>query len=166
ATIAENLADFTGRVEPGTAYTAGIIHDIGKVVIDQYVASAYPYFYRNLQEEKTFLQIERQLFGIDHTEVGSYLAEKWSFPDSLVNIISHHHYPEKSTQNQELTHIVYLADLLMSRFNTGLEMERMNTDALVSRLEKVGLSPSKFPEIVDSIPHEALGPSPELAINA
>ena len=166
AAIAEKLASSTKKALPGVAYTAGIVHDIGKVVIDQYVASAYPYFYRDFQDHKTFLEIERELLEIDHTEVGSTLAEKWSFPDSLINTTLHHHYPERCTENQELVHIIYLADLLMSRFNTGLEMERMNTDTLVLRLDKIGLSPSDFPEIIDSIPREAFGPAPELAMNA
>lgn len=165
ALIAEKLADATKAVKPGLAYTAGLLHDIGKVVLDQYITSAYPLFYRKLFEEETnFLEIEKTVLEIDHTETGFNLARKWSLPESLADSIRHHHYPENAVKNLELTHIVYLADLLMSRFHAGLELERLNTESLSSRLAAIGLSIEKFPDIVDLIPVEVFESSPELAL--
>ena len=165
AIISEKLADLTGRVKPGLAYTAGLLHDIGKVVLDQYVTAAYPLFYRKLNDEgKNFSDSEKAILGIDHTEIGSELARKWSFPESLIDVIRHHHRPEDATNNLELTHTVYLADLLMSRFNTGLELERLGTETLSARLEAIGLSAKRFPDIVDLIPVGVFESSPELAL--
>ncbi|MBE9544263.1 MAG: HDOD domain-containing protein [Proteobacteria bacterium] len=165
AIIAEKLADHTGSVEPGLAYTAGLLHDIGKVVLDQSIASAYPLFYRKLFEEKhNFSEVEKEILGIDHTQVGSKLARKWSFPESLCDIIRNHHEPENAARHLELAHVVYLADLLMSRFHSGLELERLNTQALASRMETIGLSIDKFPDIVDLIPVGVFESSPEMTI--
>ena len=165
AIISEKLADLTGRVKPGLAYTAGLLHDIGKVVLDQYVTAAYPLFYRKLNDEgRSFSDSEKAILGIDHTEIGSKLARKWSFPESLIDVIRHHHRPEDATTNLELTHTVYLADLLMSRFNTGLELERLGTETLSARLEAIGLSAKRFPDIVDLIPVGVFESSPELAL--
>jgi putative nucleotidyltransferase with HDIG domain len=165
AIISEKLADLTGRVKPGLAYTAGLLHDIGKVVLDQYVGSAYPLFYRQLNDEgSSFSDTEKTILGIDHMEIGSDLARKWSFPDSLIDVIRYHHRPEDATQNLELTHTVYLADLLMSRFNTGLELERLGTETLPARLEAIGLSMERFPDVVDLIPVAVFESSPELAL--
>ena len=153
AITAEKLAVMTGRAKPGTAYTAGLLHDIGKVVLDQYVAAAYPLFYREMADETTDLcQAEKNIFGLDHAQIGSRLARKWSFPESLVDAIGHHHAPESAPGNVELVHIVYLADLLMSRFHSGLELERLETAAFYSILETVGLSIDQFPDMVDLIP--------------
>lgn len=152
AMISENLANFTGKVSHDVAYTAGLFHDIGKVVLDQYMASAYPMFYRQIQADGTNLvDAESKIFGITHAEAGRRLAERWVLPDSLIDTIKHHHRPEEATINSELTHIVYLADLLMSRFVVGLELDCLNSDALVSRLQKIGLNTEQFPAIIDKI---------------
>ncbi|MBW2408627.1 MAG: HDOD domain-containing protein, partial [Deltaproteobacteria bacterium] len=165
AVIAEKIAEWSQKASPMAAYTAGLLHDIGKVVLDQYIHSALPMFYRELQQEKkNFIEVEKDLLGMDHTEAGAHLARKWSFPDSLTESISHHHNPEDSNHNRELVHMVYLADLLMSRFHTGLEIERLNTHALTSRLETLGLSKQAFTEIVDIIPLKVLAASPEIAL--
>jgi putative nucleotidyltransferase with HDIG domain len=165
ALIAEKLAVLTGKVESSLAYTAGLLHDIGKVVLDQYIISGFPLFYRQLNEEgKNFSEVEKQVLGTDHTEVGASLALNWSFPESLVETIRHHHSPEDAQQHGELVHIVYLADLLMSRFHSGLELERLNTDTLATRLETIGLSISTFPALVDHIPLKVLASSPEFAL--
>lgn len=157
AMISEKLAEFTGSVSSDIAYTAGLLHDIGKVVLDQYIASAFPLFYRRtLMDGVDMLAVEREEFGITHTEIGSRLAEHWSLAESLKDTIMHHHYPERATVDHELTHVVYLADLLMSRFLVKHELERMNTDELVLRLGKIGLAPEQFSVIIDSIPRQIL----------
>jgi len=156
AKIAEKISRLTDTVSPSLAYTGGLLHDIGKVVLDQYVAAGFPFFYREMFKGADFLKSERAHLGSDHAVIGSQLAERWSFPESLREVIAHHHNPEKAISAPELTHIVYFADLLMSRFLTGLELERLNTDQLAGRLAKLGLAVSQFHEIVDLIPREVL----------
>jgi putative nucleotidyltransferase with HDIG domain len=161
ALTAEKIAHFTSKAPLPTAYTAGLLHDIGKVVLDQFIANAFPLFYRKLNCEEAYSSaIEREIFGTDHTAVGRTLAEMWAFPESLTAVIAHHHQPEKTLQHTELAHIIFLADLLMARFNTGLELEGMSSGSIETRLKRVGLKPENLAEIVDLIPqslfdHEA-----------
>ncbi len=165
AIIAEKLADLTGRISTALAYTAGLLHDIGKVVLDQYIHADFPLFYRQLNDEgKNLIEAEKNVLGIDHTEVGGLLSESWSLPQSLVEAIRYHHSPENAVQNTELVHIIYLADLLMSGFHPCLELERLDTRYLASRLETIGFSIDRFPDIVDSIPVKSLELSPELVL--
>ena len=152
AMISEKLSELTGKASSGTAYTAGLLHDIGKVVLDQYLAPAYPLFYRRTQIDGVdLIDVESDEFGITHTAAGGKLAEHWSLPENLTDTIQHHHHPEQATVDPELTHLVYLADLLMSRFLVGQELERLNTNELASRLQKVGLRVEQFPMMVDCI---------------
>jgi putative nucleotidyltransferase with HDIG domain len=165
--ISEKLAKLTAAAKPGLAYTAGLLHDIGKVVLDQFVAGASPLFYRRLIEDPAtdFTQAEQSLFGTTHSEVGYRLAKKWTFPDSLAGAIRHHHQPERGDRHLELTHIVFVANLIMSRFHAGLELEKQDAGALAPRLEAIGLSVNQLPQIVDMIPLSVFEAAPVAAIS-
>jgi putative nucleotidyltransferase with HDIG domain len=152
AIVAEELSRFTGKSSPPIAYTAGLLHDIGKIVLDQFITCAYPLFYRQTQIDGIELcEVENAKLGISHPQAGKLLAENWSLPDRLTDVIQHHHYPEKASVDLELTHLVYLADLLMSRFQVGQVLECLNMEKLPQRLKKVGLEPSQFPAIIELI---------------
>jgi putative nucleotidyltransferase with HDIG domain len=155
AMICEKLAVLTGISPPDAAYTAGLLHDIGKVALDQYMGKAYPYFYRRTHiDGEDLIKVESEAFGIGHDEAGAMLAERWSLPASIAEIIRYHHTPEAAVNNAELAHIVYLADLIISRFVVGQELDRLDTELLCSRLEKIGFNKGQFANLVDHIPSE------------
>ena len=153
AQVAEALAVKTQKVDRRIAYTAGLLHDIGKVVLDQYVAPAYPLFYRQAMEKnENVIVTEKRLLGMDHTEVGYLLARQWLFPESLVHVIRYHHQPDKQGEHKTLAVIVYIADLLLSRFHIGFELERLDTRALADLLGYIDLTVDHFGDLVDLIP--------------
>lgn len=155
ALIARNLASFTNRAEPDVSYTAGLLHDIGKIVLDQHVASFAPDFYRSINESGVELLIlEKEKFGFSHTEIGGLLGEQWSLADDLIEVIRNHHKPQTAGSYGDLTTIVYLADLLMSRFGIGYDLERLNTDELAENLGRLGLKTEQFPALVNLIPKD------------
>jgi putative nucleotidyltransferase with HDIG domain len=158
AIIAERLAAVSGRADPALAYTAGLLHDIGKVVLDQYIAADFPGFYRLLGEEhQDLIDAERLAMGTDHTSIGARLAETWQFPAALTDVIRCHHAPEDAPPpHRDLTRIVYLADLLMSRFQAGLELERLATAGLAGHLQALGFSSGGLEALVDLIPDTVL----------
>ena len=164
AQLAEALAVKTGKADHRIAYTAGLLHDIGKVVLDQYVASAYPFFYRqSMVGKENMIAAEKRLLGLDHTEVGHLLAAKWKFPGSLDNVILHHHRPDLAGEHKTLAVIVYVADLLLSRFNVGYELERLDTSALADLLGSIDLAVDRFQTLVDLIPDAVFQVLPETA---
>ena len=160
ALVAERLAVVTGNAVPAVAYTAGLLHDIGKVVLDQYIVGAYPLFYRQFQHRQgELIDVEQHILGMDHTRIGGTLAQTWALPDTLGEAIRFHHRPEQSRRHAVLTTIIYLADLLMSRFHAGLELERMDTGKLMEHLDRLGLSTAQFGELVDQMPKTVFEPA-------
>jgi putative nucleotidyltransferase with HDIG domain len=152
AIVAEQLAMITRKVERDSAYTAGLLHDIGKVLLDQYVAVARPLFYRQVVVEGTeLLEVERALLGITHEAAGARLAELWSLPDALREVIAHHSRPADAEGDKTLTYLVYLADLLVSRFDAGHDLDRLGTDAVAEALRHLGLHQGSVPELVGRI---------------
>ncbi len=154
AYAAREIAQHTGWVDPGTAYTCGLVHDIGKVVLDSFVSKSQQFFYKEAANDRSdFIEVERQTFGVDHAEVGKQLAFKWNLPEPLTASIAWHHEPEKaSIGNVKLAHIIYLADLLATAYMAGMEIEKANAEHLEDRLEVIGLRSSQLPLIIDNIP--------------
>ena len=153
------LAELTGKASPEIAYTAGLLHDIGIIVLDQFISSVHPFFYRRTQIDGVELcEVESEKLGITHPQAGKQLAENWSLPDNLADVIRHHHYPEKARVDPELTHLVYLADLLMNRFHVGQVLEFLNMEKLPQRLQKVGLKPSQFSDVIELISQKIFDP--------
>ncbi|MCF8067330.1 MAG: HDOD domain-containing protein [Desulfobacterales bacterium] len=163
AQVSETLAKYTGRVPTPIAYTTGLLHDIGKVVLDQYVAIDYPLFYRKIREEKDVLLAEKKVLNTNHVIAGCKLADKWMLPDTIRKTIKHHHHPGGTTPDDDIVHIVYLADLIMANFHSGLELEAINTRYLASSLEWLGLSTSNFSEVIEIIPSRVFDTSADLA---
>ncbi len=152
AMICEKLAGFGKKLPKDLAYTAGLLHDIGKAALDQYMNIAYPMFYRRTQENsENLINVELELFGLNHTEAGGRLAKEWSLPERLAEAIRYHHEPEKATIDPELTHLVYIADLIMSRFLVGQELERLDSEYLGASLEKIGIKSDQFQVLIENI---------------
>ena len=152
ALICEKLASCNDKIRSDIAYTAGLLHDIGKIALDQFMDKAYPLFYRRTQENnETLVNVEKEVFGMNHTQVGGKLAEMWGLPERLIDVIKYHHKPEEAEHDNDLIHLVYFADLLMSRFIVGQELERIDTDAFHSRLDKVGIKAEQLSEVIEEI---------------
>ena len=137
---AEILSHLLGSVRADVAYTAGLLHDIGKVVLDQYMSRYRPQFYRELENRKPDLSsIEQDIFGIDHAQAGKILAKRWNLSPNIIDVIENHHFPENARVDSYLAHLIYLSDLLVNRLNPHLELDHINTTDLPQRLERLGL---------------------------
>lgn len=101
-----------------TAFTAGLLHDLGKLVLDACLPDHYANVLRWRDEQDCSLQqAENKILGFDHTIVGARLAERWKLPVSLVAVIQYHHSPD--LVSIPLVDILHLADLLSRALNIG-----------------------------------------------
>jgi putative nucleotidyltransferase with HDIG domain len=152
ARLSERLAKVHGGVAPDVAYTAGLLHDIGKVVLDQYIADIQPMFYRMTHDKnQDSCTLEREIFGIDHCHTGLILTERWDLPDIIKDAIMFHHYPSLAKTNVEIVNLVYLADVFTDKFLSGLEIERTNPADMEKSLEMLQLNPQKIYENLNVI---------------
>jgi HD-like signal output (HDOD) protein len=109
ALIAEEISKKAKRVEPDVAYTASLMHDMGRLAIAVAYPDEYGSFLTNSTEQVSpeVLQKERDLFGVSHCEAGSTLASFWQLPESLASVMSHHH--EAAEGDSDLLSVVRLS---------------------------------------------------------
>ena len=160
AIVSEILAQKTLKADPDVAYTAGLLHDIGKVVMDQYLEDAYSMFHDKIFTDNIeLISAEKEILGYTHTEAGRKLAQRWKLPESLIETIALHHEPCRDSKHQELTCIIYLADIIMSFFQAGLDLDSLNIDYAGECLEKLGMKTEDMPFLVDSLPKDIFSQS-------
>ncbi len=105
----------------GLAFTAGLLHDIGKVVLSEYVAEQFGEIIALVTHRgQSFLEAERAVLGYDHQQIGGEVAERWQLPDSIVRCIRHHHDPASLEPADPLVDTVHLADCICLMLGIGL----------------------------------------------
>jgi putative nucleotidyltransferase with HDIG domain len=104
----------------GEAFVAGLLHDIGKVVLNQYLPKEFAEIQTMIFEGgQSCDEAEKEVLGVTHAEVGAWLAERWNLPVILVEAIRYHQHPESCPRNAELPLLVYLGDYLSVKCNLG-----------------------------------------------
>lgn len=104
------------------AFSAGLIHDAGKLVLDPYISRKKPDFDAVMQEDKkNFLDAEKEILGFEHAELTAELCRFWKIPENQTLAIRSHHEPEQMQEERKLAYILHVADVIAIRsgFGTG-----------------------------------------------
>jgi HD-like signal output (HDOD) protein len=115
ALAARLIARLGREVEPERAYTAGLLQDLGTIVIERELAFARPALADLRTRGFDELEAERELFGVDHAWIGARLVDRWGLPEVLVDAIRWHHAPELARCDPALAGAVHLGGVLASR---------------------------------------------------
>lgn len=135
-------------------FTAGLLHDFGKKIIN----SHFPGIYQKVElmaEQKGIpeISIETEALGFDHADVGSLLASNWSLPPALSEAILRHHHPEWSEQFTRYVTIVSLADLMAHMHSEGRfkDPEVLSSLSGTFRISSMELDEKDFHSLIQEI---------------
>ena len=113
AAVAAKVVALTLGEDENLAFTAALLHDIGKLVLSPSVARTYPAVSRAIAlSGHSFLEAEKSIIGVEHAEVGGRVLARWNFPDNLVQAVWHHHDPIQARPYEQLAACVYVADMI------------------------------------------------------
>jgi putative nucleotidyltransferase with HDIG domain len=124
AIMSELVAQRLGLDDTLTIYTAALLHDIGKTVLSLFVdrySDSILQLVRN--ENMRFLDAEREIFGIDHQQLGATIARRWRFPPEVVTAIGFHHRPREVEEHRDIVSTVYVANRMVSGMGIGSGMD-------------------------------------------
>lgn len=148
---AQSIAEKAKLPSVESAFTAGLLHDLGKVALSIWLENKVAALIALANRDGlTFDQAERKVLGFDHTEVGQYMAEQWNLPDTLVNAIRYHHEPNLCYPHCKVVDCVHVADYLTMTMGFGLGGDGLQYGFCEEALERLGLTLLDLDEITDT----------------
>jgi len=115
--VCRMIAQTTGRIPPHEAYLAGLLHDLGLILLDQYAHASFCRVLDAISPDCPTCQVEMELLGFTHAELGQTVAQQWNLPEHLTAAIGFHHQPPDQCQlpYRPLVCAVAVADFLCHR---------------------------------------------------
>ncbi len=141
-----------------TSFSVGLLHDAGKLVLDNYIIERKDEFDEILEHGRdTFMNAEMQIFGFSHAEIGFDVCDRWGIPDDIANAIKWHHSPLGS-EKDELSYIVHMADTIVNMADSFEKMGSMGAglDALMYMVDDqamkfLGIKEEDIKPLIDEI---------------
>ncbi len=133
------------------AYTGGLLHDIGKVVLSGYLEPSSADVLADLSSGQTedWLAAERAAVGVDHCEVGAMVADHFGLGPGLRAVIEHHHTPSHAPEeHRQLVEIVHLADAVRAMVGGDPSTDSFAYPLDRSVLDSLGFGHEDLPEII------------------
>jgi len=110
-TVARLIAETSKKIAPREAYLAGLVHDLGLILIDQYLHKPFCQVVDKLRAESPLCELENEILGFNHAELGEFVAREWHLPEHLTPAIRHHHDADRyAGPHREMVYCVALAD--------------------------------------------------------
>lgn len=148
-TLADILRQECADEQQG-AFVAGLLHDIGKVVLDEYFPEIWkPALRKSLDEELPLSEAEREVMGIDHAEVGFLITDQWNLPQTICLAIKAHHC--SPAPEADLEAIAYLSNILVKERGIACSEDPAVAEHREQALQNLGLTENRMQRVNASL---------------
>ncbi len=152
ASAAQALAKRTKYRGAEEAFVAGLLHDIGKVVMNLYLRDQFrEVLIQAASGETTYSDAERAVFSFDHAEAGAYLLERWNLPAALVSAVRYHHAPLDALTDSPLPCLVHVADAICMTLGIGLGPDGLAYTLQPEALSRLNLTAEDFEAVASQV---------------
>jgi HD-like signal output (HDOD) protein len=138
-------------------FIAGLLHDVGKIVICGYLEEEFREIER-LVNEKNILMYDAEeeiLHGVTHADIAGALFEQWNLPKGLVKSVTYHHTPSLAGDERRITSILHMADVLARALMRGNPGDRRIPTVDPQAWDDTGINPRELDRLLPAIDKEA-----------
>lgn len=154
AIIGEQLSKSFSEVTE-LAFTAGLLHDVGKLVMSQFLEDQKSDLLESIQAGTTFISFETDFLGVSHTVIGRELALKWNLPEAICDTCEWHHYPSKYVgPHQKLVDIIHVSDIIAHQFGLGADIGELARRLDLNAVKRLGLDVGKVEQNIALVLNE------------
>jgi len=119
-TASKRVAEDLGFRIGSEAFVAGLLHDLGVPVMHKFFKSEFEAIVNDILDNNIpLIEAEEKHLGLNHQDVGNYLANKWNLPEHLSKSILNHHKPSDAPEIDVLTSIIHLTDYMTQKLDIG-----------------------------------------------
>ena len=152
ATCAKIIAQRIAYSDCEEAYIAGLLLDIGKIILSRFAEDQFKQILEKTNDNKTPYNIaEQEILGFDHGKIGGKVVMRWQLPTILVEAIQYHHQPDKAKKHQKLTYIVHLADAISDMLGIGLGSDGLMYVFEENTLDVLGINKEDIESIMSEL---------------
>ena len=138
-------------------YVAGLLHDIGLIVLDQFLHHTFVNILKKAKDEQcNVVDIEAEKLGFTHTDIGAAIAENWGFPGEIVTAIrNHHNLTSGDDEFMKVTSTIYLANYICQNKSIGYsDAPNRSTSAFQKCLLRLDVKEIAIKLIIDEVQNE------------
>lgn len=151
AVASEELARVLGVAAPAHTFTAGLLVNVGKVVMGGFLAlDADPILKMAYDQGITFEKAERAILGIDHGELGALLLEHWALPEPIVYVVRHRLDPDAAPRRDVALDLVHAGDVIAKMTGIGQGYDGMHYAPSEAVLARLGITAEHVEEVMES----------------
>ena len=146
-------------------FTAALLHDVGKLVLGEFVKDDFKQIETALSEGIAFETAETIVLGTNHADTGAQVLTNWSLPAEIVNAVRWHHAPENTDQTSTMLDIVHVANFMSMMIGVGIGRDGLQHQPSVEVTERLGLEPEHLEKVASQTMQwvtelsEVLGPA-------
>ena len=128
-------------------FTAALLHDVGKLILGQFVRDDYGKIETALAQGLAFEAAESIVLGTDHAAVGAEVLSKWSLPAGIVRAVRWHHAPEKAERVDTMLDVVHVANVLCLMIGIGVGREGLQHEPSSVVTQRLGLGTAHLEKV-------------------